>query len=144
VTAARDSPESMYERRRPHQSESPRDILRQLSAVVVLEQLAAPVLAVGHDGTVVFANAAFADMVGHSRERIMSLRFHEILPAAAGSESAVVVMRAHSDQIVELCHHDGSSVRAEMSGSAMLRGDDPLAVVIFNDVTEHLWTASRH
>ena len=29
-----------------------------------------------------FANAAFADMVGHSRERVMLLKFHEILPAA--------------------------------------------------------------
>jgi hypothetical protein len=35
-------------------------------------------------------------------------------------------------------------VRAQMSGSALLRGDDPLAVVIFQDVTEHMWTAATH
>jgi PAS domain S-box-containing protein len=143
TAAARDSPEPMDERRRP-QSECPKDILGQLSAVVLLEWLTAPVLAVEHDGTVVFANAAFADMVGHSREAVMSLRFHEILPAASSSESAVAVMKAHSDQVVELCHQDGSRVRAQMSGSALLRGDDPLAVVIFQDVTEHMWTAATH
>ena len=134
----------MDERRRPQQSESPKDILEQLSAVLVLGRLTAPVLAVEHDGTVAFANAAFADMVGHSREAVMSLRFHEILPAASSTESAVATMKAHSDQVVELCHQDGSTVRAEMSGSALLRGDDPLAVVIFHDVTEHLWTAATH
>jgi PAS domain S-box-containing protein len=144
TTAALELPEPVDERRRPRQSELPKDILEQLSADVVLEQLMAPVLAVGHDGTVVFANVAFADMVGHSREAVMSLRFHEILPAASRNKSAVAVMKAHSDQVVELCHQDGSSVRAEMSGSALLRGDDPLAVVIFHDVTEHLWTAGKY
>lgn len=144
MTTARDSPRPMSDRRRPRQSQCPKDILGQLSAVLLLERLTFPVLAVRHDGTVVFANAAFADMVGHSRERVMSLRFHEILPAAAGSESAVAVMKAHSDHVVELCHQDGSSVRAQMSGSALLRGDDPVALVTFNDVTEELWVAGKH
>jgi PAS domain S-box-containing protein len=144
TTAAWDSPRPMDERRRPHQSDCPKDILGQLSAVVLLERLTAPILAVEHDGTVVFANAAFADMVGHSRAAVMSLRFHEILPGASSTESAVAVMKAHSDQVVDLCHQDGSSVRAQMSGSALLRGDDPVAVVVFHDLTEELWVAGTH
>ena len=40
--------------------QSPMDILRQLPALVVLERMPVPVLAVGDDGTILFANAAFS------------------------------------------------------------------------------------
>jgi len=34
---------------------------------------------------------------------------------------------------------DGSTVRAKMSKSALLRGDDPVALATFQDLTEQLW-----
>jgi hypothetical protein len=34
-------------------------------------------------------------------------------------------------------------VRAQMSGSALLRGDDPVAVVVFHDLTEQLWITGK-
>jgi PAS domain S-box-containing protein len=145
MTAAPDFPRLLGERRRRlHLTLSSRAILQELSALVVLERLTAPVLAVGHEGTVVFANAAFADIVGHSPETVMSLQFHQILHNVPTSDSAVTVMKALADQVVELRHRDGSSVRAQMSGSALLRGDDPVAVVIFHDLTEQLWVAGKH
>lgn len=49
-------------------------------------------------------------------------------------------MRAYGDQLVELAHHDGSTVRASMSKSAMLRYDDGVALVTFHDLTEKLWS----
>lgn len=49
-------------------------------------------------------------------------------------------MRAHADLVVELKHDDGSIVRALMSKSALLRGDDPVALACFQDLTEKLWT----
>jgi hypothetical protein len=42
-----------------------------------------------------------------------------------------------------LRHQDGSIVRAQMSGSALLRGDDPVAVVVFHDLTEQLWITGK-
>lgn len=140
MTPAPDFPEPAGERRRrSYPTLSPSAILAELSALVMLEQLTAPALVVEHDGTVVFANSAFADMVGLSREAVMSLRFHQILPNVSISDSAVAVIDAHADQVVELRHRDGSTVRAHMSGSALPRDDDPFALVIFHDLTEQLW-----
>jgi hypothetical protein len=51
----------------------------------------------------------------------------------------VSVVRSHANPIVELLRHDGSIVRAGMSRSALLRGDDPVALATFQDLTEQLW-----
>ena len=48
-------------------------------------------------------------------------------------------MRANAGLLVDLVHHDGSIVRARMSKSALLRGDDPVALATFEDLTEQLW-----
>jgi hypothetical protein len=42
-------------------------------------------------------------------------------------------------ELVELVHADGSTVRAKMSASILLRGDDPAALATFQDLTERLW-----
>jgi PAS domain S-box-containing protein len=145
MTAALHLPEPSAERRsRRHLTLSPKAILEELSALVVLERLTAPVLVIGHDGTVVFANAAFADMVGHSPQIVVSLKFHEILHTSRTNDSALTVMKTLAGQVVELRHQDGSIVRAQMSGSALLRGDDPVAVVVFHDLTEQLWITGKH
>lgn len=145
MTAALHLPEPSAERRsRQHLTLSPKAILEELSALVVLERLTAPVLAVGHDSTVVFANAAFADMVGRSPQIVVSLKFHEILHTSPTNDSALTVIKTLAGQVVELRHQDGSIVRAQMSGSALLRGDDPVAVVVFHDLTEQLWITGKH
>ena len=54
------------ERRRDGRSgDSPMDILERLPAVVVLERLPVPSLAMARDGIILFANTAFAEMVGY-------------------------------------------------------------------------------
>ena len=65
--------------------------------------------------------------------------FRQIFHTMPAEESAVSVVRAHADLIVELLHQDGSIVRARMSKSALLRGDDPVALATFQDLTERLW-----
>jgi PAS domain S-box-containing protein len=129
------------ERRRPGQAgQSSMITLRQLSALVVLERLPVPVVAIDQDGTILFANAIFAAMLGHTSESLQSLKFHEIFrtPPLDGS-CMVSVIRTQAGQLVELVHRDGSTVRAEMSNSAMMRGDDSVALVTFTDLTEQLW-----
>jgi PAS domain S-box-containing protein len=131
----------LRERRRPGQAgQSSMTTLKQLPALVVLERLPVPVLAIDHDGTILFANAIFAAMLGHTPESLQSLKFHEILrtlPLPGSCTSSVI--RTHAGQLVEFEHRGGSTVRAEMSNSAMLRGDDPVALVTFTDLTEQLW-----
>ena len=114
-------------------------LLEQLPTLLILERFPVPVLAIAADGTILFANTAFADMVGRTPEAVKVLTFAQIFHTMPADESAVAVIRAHADLIVELVHQDTSIVRARMSKSALLRGDDPVALATFQDLTEQLW-----
>jgi PAS domain S-box-containing protein len=131
-------------RRNGHAGQSPMAILKQLPALVVLERIPVPVLAIAQDGAVLFANSAFSEMVGRAPEEVLSLKFDEVfhLPPPS-TESAVSVVQAMANMVVELAHRDGSSVRALMSRSALIRADDDIALATFQDLTEQLWLDER-
>ncbi|BBX26614.1 PAS domain-containing protein [Mycolicibacterium alvei] len=114
-------------------------LLQNLPALVVLERFPVPVLAIAEAGTILFANSAFGEMVGRSTEDLMNMPFAGVFHELPAGASAVSVMRAHAGLLVALMHHDGSVVRARMSKSALLRGDDPVALATFQDLTEQLW-----
>ena len=134
----------MVERRRNAQTNlSPMDTLKQLPALVVLERIPIPVLAIANDGALVFANSAFSEMVGRPREDIVSMKFDEIFHLPLTEESAVSVVQSLANEVVELAHQDGSSVRAWMSRSALIRADDDIALATFQDLTEQLWLDER-
>ena len=114
-------------------------LLKELPALVVLERFPVPVMAIAEDGTILFANAAFGEMLGYPADVVTALKFRQIFHKLPAEESVMSVVRAHADLIVELVHQDGSIVRARMSKSALLRGDDPVALATFQDLTERLW-----
>jgi PAS domain S-box-containing protein len=114
--------------------------LNELPALVVLERFPVPVLAIADDGSVVFANRAFGEMVGRTAEEVTSLAFRQLFHTMPVDETLLSVLRAHGGLIVELLHQDGSIVRARMSKSALVRGDDPVALATFQDLTERLWS----
>ncbi|MED5812050.1 PAS domain-containing protein [Mycolicibacterium sp. 050232] len=114
-------------------------LLQNIPALVVLERFPVPVLAIAEDGAILFANTAFGEMVGRDTEAVKSMQFAEVFYSLPADESAVSVMRAHAGLLVDLVHDDGSIVRARMSKSALLRGDDPVALATFQDLTERLW-----
>ncbi len=60
-------------RRRGQAGQLPGDTLEQMPAMVVLERLPIPVLAIGPDGAILFANTAFAAMLGHSDDTMREL-----------------------------------------------------------------------
>jgi PAS domain S-box-containing protein len=109
----------------------------------VLERIPVPSLAIARDGRIIFANQAFAEMVGYSTDQLLTMAFFELFRAMSTDESAVSVMRKYADQLVELRHAEGSVIRARMSKSALRRDDDPLALATFHDLTEQLWTQGR-
>jgi PAS domain S-box-containing protein len=134
----------VVERRRNVQATlSPMATLKQLPALVVLERIPIPVLAIANDGALVFANSAFSEMVGRVREEIVSMKFDEIFHLPLTEESAVSVVQSLANEVVELAHQDGSSVRALMSRSALIRADDDIALATFQDLTEQLWLDER-
>lgn len=109
-----------------------------MPALVVLDRIPVPTLAITGDGSILVANPAAAEMLGYPAEALLAIKFHEIFRTPIAG-SAISALQAHAGQLVELAHADGSTVRAYMSGSALLRGDDPAALATFHDVTEELW-----
>src|ERR1700742_4179087 len=134
----------LVERRRNVQTSlSPMATLKQLPALVVLERIPVPVLAIANDGALVFANSAFSEMVGRDSEEVLVLTFDDMFHLPPSSEPVVSVVQAMANEVVELAHRDGSSVRALMSRSALIRSDDDLALATFQDLTEQLWLDER-
>jgi PAS domain S-box-containing protein len=113
--------------------------LKQLSALVALERIPVPVLAIAHDGGILFTNTAFAQMVGCEPDEVMSRRFHQIFHRAPTSESQLSVVHALANKVVELAHKDGSVVRALMRTSALMSADDQFALASFQDLPERSW-----
>lgn len=74
-------------RRTVQASPSPIEALKQLPALVLLERIPVPTLAVLQDGTIVFANTAFADILGRDAEEVVKLRFYDIFYGALETES---------------------------------------------------------
>jgi PAS domain S-box-containing protein len=133
----------MERRRNGGSGDSPMDILTRLPAVVMVERIPVPTLAVTRDGVILFANTAFAEMVGYGQDRLAGLALPEIfhtVPAGVGALSGV---HALANLVVELRHSDGWMVRAKMSKSALKRSDDPVVLVTFENLTERLWTDER-
>ena len=82
-------------------------------------------------------------MVGRDADEVVSLKFHEFFYGAPTTESALSVVDGLANMVVELAHRDGSSVRALMSRSALIRADDNIALATFQDLTEQLWLDER-
>src|ERR1700734_282297 len=91
------------ERRRNAQTRlSPMATLKQLPALVVLERIPVPVLAIANDGALVFANSAFSEMVGRAPEDVVSLKFDEIFHLPLSTEPAVTVVQSRANSTPSL------------------------------------------
>jgi PAS domain S-box-containing protein len=110
-----------------------------MPALVVLERLPAPALAVDRAGTILFANGSFCDMVGYSSDEVLSVNFEDIFYRLPADDRWVALVGTGAKSLVELRHKAGHSVWASMSKSAMRRRDDTVALVTFHDRTEELW-----
>jgi PAS domain S-box-containing protein len=131
---------TLVERRRSRPvDQSPVEVLVQMPALVVLERLPEPALAVDGEGTILFANGAFCDMLGRAPDELLAMKLGDIFCSLATHHNAVALADTHADQLVKLAHKDGHPVWARMSKSATRRRDDTLALAIFHDHTEELW-----
>src|SRR5271165_2765739 len=119
--------------------DSPMDVLTRLPAVVVLERVPVPSLAMARDGIILFANTAFAEMVGYGQDSLAGLAFAEIVHTVPAALSALSGVDALANLVVELQHCEGWTVRARMSKSALKRREDPVVLVTFENLTERLW-----
>jgi hypothetical protein len=72
--------------------------------------------------------------IAHNKAQLTQT-FHTV-PTAVGALSGV---RALANLVVELQHGEGWTVRARMSKSPLMRSDDPVVLVTFENLTERLW-----
>src|SRR5277367_169500 len=70
-----DASRPIERRRNGSPDDSPMDILTRLPAVVMLERIPVPSLAMSRDGIILFANSTFAEMVGYQQDRLAGLTF---------------------------------------------------------------------
>jgi PAS domain-containing protein len=126
-------------RRSGSPGDSPMGILTRLPAVVVLERMPVPSLAISRDGTILFANTAFAEMVGYQQDMLAGSAFPEIFHTVPAEVAALSGVDPLANLVVELQHCEGWTVRARMSKSALMRHDDQVVLVTFDNLTEQLW-----
>lgn len=132
------------ERRSQKSVDSPVDALTQLPALVMLERIAVPTLAIASgDGTILFANAAFAEMVGYEQDGLAGLAFFDMFHTEPAPLSMLSRVDALANMVVELRHREGWTVRARMSKSSLMRRDDPVVLVTFENLTERFWADER-
>ncbi len=137
--AGRDGGRRVERRRNGGSGDSPMDILTRLPAVVVLERLPIPVLAMARDGIILFANTEFAEMVGSRQDRLAGSAFAEIFHTVPPALCAFSGVDALANLVVQLQHCEGWTVRATTSKSALMRRDDSVVLVTFENLTERLW-----
>ena len=137
-SAGVDGDQWVERRRNGGSGDAPTDILRRLPAVVVLERLPIPSLAMTRDGIILFANTAFAEMVGYQPDGLAGLAFQEAFHTVPAALCALSGVDALASLVVQLRHCEGWTVRARMSKSLMRR-DDPVVLVTLEDLTERLW-----
>ena len=122
--------------------DSAMDALTRLSAVAALERLPVPALAMSRNGIILFANAAFAEMLGYERDGLAGAAFPEIFDTLPAGKATLSGVDALANLVVQLRHCEGWTVRARMSNSALMRHDDPLVLVTFDNLTDWLWGTS--
>jgi PAS domain S-box-containing protein len=111
---------------------------RQTPALLMLEQYPVPAIALADDGAVLFANTAFAKILGCSRDAVTSMSCEDIISALPAEEALFAVARLRADTIGTLLHLDRSTFFAKMSKSAIMRGADTIAIATFEQLMERL------
>jgi PAS domain S-box-containing protein len=115
------------------------DNLGRLPAAVALERLPVPTLAMSRDGVILFANTAFAEMVGYEQDGLAGSALPEISDAVPAGVAALFGVDAVANLLVQLRHREGWMVRARMSNSTAVQSDDSIVLVTFDNLTEQLW-----
>lgn len=107
-------------------------------ALSALERIPLPAISLADDGAVLFANAAFAEILGCSRDAVTSMSYEEILHALPTEETLFGVARLCADTIGDLQHLDGSTIFAKMTKSAVIRRAGSVAIATFDQLVERL------
>ena len=92
-------PADVDKRRRRPRGESATEFLRDFPALLALSRLAVPILAVEDNGEIEFANEAFAAMIGHSRQDLVSMTAQSLVTCIPPLNSGVARVRRFGHRV---------------------------------------------
>jgi PAS domain-containing protein len=112
-----ESASSVSDKRRGRpRDESAIEFLRDFPALLALDRLPVPILAVDDAGEIAFANKAFAAMTGYSREDLATMNAQSLVACITPADSGVVaVLREHANSVIRLFHADGTGLTPQSS-----------------------------
>jgi PAS domain S-box-containing protein len=130
------------ERRRTPRPGTMIGYLGQLTANTLLQRLATPMLAVCHDGIILYANPACEAMLGYGDNALAGQPLNRFLDvdSGIGPPACVQALRESAGSVTAWRHAELGTVHAVVSPSMLIRSDDPLLLVCLIDVSEWLWT----
>jgi len=111
---------------------------RQSSALRALTQHPVPVIAVADDGAVVFANTAFADVLGCSRDAVTSSSYEDICSFLPPDETLVAVGRLGPGPVERVLQFGQATLFVKMRRSAVISADDSGPITRFEGLMERL------
>jgi PAS domain-containing protein len=134
------------ERRRKAPPSTPEGDLDELPALILLDRLHTPVLAVGLDGVLIYTNRAFATMLGYPDTITLT---DQPLPALLAGHSAtpprdcVTALRAAGIGVIDWLHAEGFPVHTVVSNALLVRATDRILLISITDITELTWSTAR-
>jgi hypothetical protein len=111
---------------------------RQPTALGLLEACPIPLVAVADDGTVLFANAAFAHFFDYSSDALTCMSHQAICSVLPADETLVAVTRLGPNAIKSLMLSGQATVFVKMRKSATLSAADPDAIAMLTKLMKHL------
>ncbi|WAM19483.1 PAS domain-containing protein [Rhodococcus sp. JS3073] len=93
----------------------------------------------------VHADPALKRMLGHDENGLVGRSVTEIVDPESSPSDADALGRLHdcAGNVLDVAPREGFMVRAVVSGSVLMRQDDPLLLVCFQDMTEQLRSGGR-
>ena len=118
--------------------DSPMDQWRQTPALRALEHTPIAAIAVADDGVVLFANTAFAKLLGCSCDAVTSMSYAYICSTLPAGETLFAVARLCPDTIGRSLQFGQATCFVKMHKSAVMNGVESVATAMFEGLTERL------
>ena len=109
-----------------------------ISALQLLVAHPIPVIAVADDGTVLFANSAFAEVLSCSRAAVTAISYDEICTALPTDETFFAATEISPDSVARLLRLGRATLFVKIHRSAILSGADSAAVALFDRLMRRL------
>ena len=113
----------------------------QIPVLLALEQYPIAAVAVADDGAVLFANAAFAEVLGCSCDAVTAMSYADISCALPTDETLFAVSRLCPNTLGSSPQSGGATCFVKMRKLAVFNGTASVAITAFEELLERLSAA---